>query len=57
MQEVFKSLGENWTVADDHFNVLEDFTCKMYDARSNETSVNKLRYLLYSAKRGDLHGK
>ena len=37
------------------FAMLQEFTCRMYAARSSICSVNELRYQLFRAKQGDLH--
>ena len=54
-QELFAILGAQWKLTEETFQGLEQFTCRLYATRVNVTSVNKLRYHIFSAKRGDLN--
>lgn len=53
-QKAFAKLGEHWDVTDELFDVLQEFTCNMYAARTNISSVNELRYHLWRAKKGSV---
>ena len=39
----FKSLGLNWELDSDIFNILESYVCKLY-GKKHEESVNEARY-------------
>lgn len=54
-QELFSLLGSEWELSEENFQALQQFTCHLYAARTNISSVNKLRYHIYCAKRGDLN--
>ena len=41
-QDAFTQLGKEWSVPGDLFNVLQEFTCKLYAARCPNTTVNEL---------------
>ena len=56
-QELFATLGLEWELSEDKFQLLEEFTCHLYAARTMISSVNTLRYHIFSAKRGNLHSK
>ena len=46
-QRAFKDMGRLWTLSDEVFTILQEFTCNMYAARSPICEVNKLRYQLW----------
>lgn len=51
-QEAFTKLGKHWHMTDELFQILQEFTCKLYAARTNIIYVNELRYQLWRAKKG-----
>lgn len=53
-QVAFTQLGKEWSVPGDLFNMLQEFTCKLYAARCPNATVNKLRYQLFRAKKGEV---
>ena len=53
-QEAFTTLGEHWHLTDELFDVLQEFTCSLYAARTNIKCVNTLRYQLWRAKKGSV---
>ena len=53
-QDAFTQLGKEWSVPGDLFNMLQEFTCKLYAARCPNATVNKPRYQLFCAKKGEV---
>ena len=53
-QTAFSDLGKDWTLQDDLFHVLEEFTCKLYMSQTEITEVNEMRFQLFRAKNGDI---
>jgi len=51
-QAAFSQVGRNWSLS--VFNILQDFTCRLYATRSQTKEVNELRYQLFRAKNGDV---
>ena len=47
-QLAFKLLGENWTLPDDVYAMLEEFVCQLYGHRSKST--DGIRYKIYKEK-------
>ncbi len=47
-------LGEQWSVSQELFTVLQEFTCKLYYTHTTATLVNDQRYQLFRAKKGDV---
>ena len=52
-QRAFGELGKSWDLSTVLFQDLQQFTCEMYAPSSNTAQVNKLRYELFCAKRGE----
>ena len=52
-QDLFKNLGQNWTLPSTLQAGLESFVCAMYGSTSGDTSVNEFRYKLFCAKKGE----
>ena len=50
-QEMFDLLGVEWELSDDLFQMLPNFTCRMYSSRPGTNSINELRYRLFCSKR------
>ena len=46
-QEMFDLLGVEWELSDDLFQMLQNFTCRMYSSRPGTNSINELRYRLF----------
>ena len=53
-QDAITELGKEWSVPGDLFNVLEEFTCRLYAARCPNATVNELRNQLFRAKKGEV---
>ena len=53
-QQAFNSLGTSWEVSQELFQQIQAITCRMYLSSTNTTEVNKLRYQLFCAKRGEI---
>ena len=53
-QQAFSSLGISWDVSQELFQQLQAITCHMYLSSTSTTEVNKLRYQLFCAKRGEV---
>ena len=53
-QEMFDLLGVEWELSDDLFQMLQNFTCRMYSSRPGTNSINELRYRLFCSKRGNI---
>ena len=53
-QEVFLELGQSWELSTDLFKRLQAFTCKLYSATATTEEINKARYQLFCAQRGEL---
>ena len=53
-QELFTKLGKEWSITRDLFNVLQEFTCKLYANKCPSITVNELRFLLFRAKKGEV---
>ena len=53
-QDAFTQLGKQGSMPRDLFNVLQEFTCKLYAARCRNGTVNELRYQLFRAKKGEV---
>ena len=43
-QEMFDLLGVEWELSDDLFQMLQNFTCRMYSSRPETNSIHELRY-------------
>lgn len=53
-QNVFSQLGREWMVSEDTFDLLQAFTCMLYDQiKSGVKVVNELRYNIFIAKTGE----
>ena len=48
-QQVFVTLGEEWSVTEELFGKLEAFVCALHGT----SDVNELRYALFCAKKGE----
>ena len=53
-QEMFDLLGVEWEFSDNLFQMLQNFTCRMYSSRPGTNSINELRYRLFCSKRGNI---
>ena len=53
-QDTFRKLGSSWEVSDELFRNLQEVTCRIYLPSTSTTEVNKLRYHLFCAKRGEV---
>lgn len=51
-QKAFSELGNKWDLPEDLFAMLQEFTCRLYAARSPICHVNELRYQIWRAKKG-----
>ena len=47
-------LGQDWELSPELFQVLQEYTCRLYAPKSDVSQVNELRYRLFRAKRGDV---
>ena len=52
-QEIFKQVGNDWSVSQDLLTQLESFVCAMYGAKNGIKDVNQCRYAVFCAKRGE----
>ena len=50
----FSELGRSWEVSENLFQNLQKITCHMYMASAQTSEVNKLRYQLFCAMRGEV---
>ena len=50
-QEMFDLLGVEWEFSDNLFQMLQNFTCRMYSSRPGTNSINELRYRFFCSKR------
>ena len=48
---MFDLLGVEWEFSDNLFQMLQNFTCRMYSSRPGTNSINELRYRLFCSKR------
>ena len=53
-QDAFQELGRSWEVSPELFEKLQEITCLMYLPSTHTTEVNKLRYELFCARRGEV---
>ena len=53
-QEAFSELGRSWNVSPDLFEKLQEITRHMYVTATHTSEVNKLRYQMFCARRGEL---
>ncbi|KAG0716309.1 hypothetical protein GWK47_009996 [Chionoecetes opilio] len=53
-QDAFHELGRSWEVSPELFEKLQEITCHMYLPSTHTTEVNKLRYELFCARRGEV---
>jgi hypothetical protein len=53
-QNTFAQIGKEWLLTDDLAEELQEFTCRLYNARSPIKTVNDLRYQLFRAKKGEV---
>ena len=53
-QEIFSQLGQAWDVPSELFEGLQQITCQTYFPSSHTKEVNKLRFELLCAKRGEV---
>ena len=53
-QKAMANLGINWDLSEELFLLIQEFTCRMYAARSSITEVNEMRYQLFRAKQGNI---
>ena len=50
-QETFTKLCKEWLMTTDLFNMLKEFTCKLYANKCPSTNVNELQCQLFKAKK------
>jgi hypothetical protein len=55
-QNTFGMLGGEWDVARELYEQLETFTCALYGSKTL-TDVNKLRYTMFCAKKGNIESQ
>lgn len=53
-RNVFASLGTSWSLSDDAFNTIQEFTCQLYCSNTKVIKVNELRYQMFRARGGDV---
>ena len=53
-QDTFLKLGQEWDLSPELRNKLEAFTCVLYALKASITIINKLRYHLFCAKKGEI---
>ncbi len=53
-QETFIELGQEWNLSQELLEKLEAFTCLLYAPKASTSQVNKLRYHLFCAKKGEI---
>ena len=53
-QKAFTELGTNWSLSAELLKCLEEFTCRIYAAKSDIPDVNEMRYQLFRSKNGDV---
>ena len=54
VQETFAELGQEWNVAEELMDKLENFTCLLYASKCGTKELNSLRYHLFCAKKGGI---
>ena len=54
LQKAMAGLGKTWTLSEELFTLLQEFTCKMYASQTTLCNVNDLRYQLFRIKKGDV---
>ena len=54
LQETFAELGQEWNVAEELMDKLENFTCLLYASKCGTKELNSLRYHLFCAKKGGI---
>jgi len=52
-RDTFVHLGQQWSVSDELFDALQEFTCSMYCRNTKAKEVNELRYNMFCARKGD----
>lgn len=52
-QNLFKAIGESWSLPETLQRQLEAFVCAIYGSTSGDASVNEFRYKLFCAKKGE----
>ena len=52
LRDTMCTLGQEWTLTNDLFLKLQQFTCLMYSKKTTVAEVNELRYQLFRAKTG-----
>ncbi|CAM4733150.1 unnamed protein product [Leuciscus chuanchicus] len=53
-QDTLLKLGQEWDLSPELSNKLEAFTCVLYAPKASTTMINKLRYHLFCAKKGEI---
>ena len=53
-RDTFVLLGQQWSVSDELFDAIQEFTCSMYCRNTKAKGVNELRYDIFCAKKGDV---
>ena len=51
--EIFNLLGVKWKLSDDLFQMLQNFTCRMYSSRPGTSNINELRSRLFCSLKGN----
>ena len=50
----FGDLGREWRVTEELFDIIQEFTCRLYCRNTSVSKVNALRYDIFQAKKGDV---
>ncbi|CAM4649015.1 unnamed protein product [Leuciscus chuanchicus] len=56
-QDTVLKLGQEWDLSPELSNELEAFTCVLYAQKASTTMINKLRYHLFCAKKGEIESQ
>ena len=52
LRNTFVHLGQQWSISDELFNSIQEFTCQLYCRNTKAKRVNQLRYDMFCAKKG-----
>ena len=51
-RNAFQTVGQDWEVSPELFDIIQEFTCRMYLSRSTTCDVNSLWYDIFRIKQG-----
>ena len=56
-QSIFLQLDQEWVLSSELIDQVEAFTCQIYALKAPTSMVNKLKYYLFCAKRGEIESQ